>query len=210
MWVIGLTGNFGTGKSTVAKMLVDFGAVLINADEVGHQLLRSNSQIHNELLNVFGPDILDANSEIDRRKLGKIAFQSAEGTLWLNQIMGPMIREVIQGKIEEYRQLGTKIIVLESALMFRSRWKTIVQEVWMTIAPLDVIISRWTGQRGYNEEEIINRLNRQMTPWEMLNQADLVIDTNCSLLELHNKVSDLWMELIQRIQEASKIKTKLE
>lgn len=200
MYVIGLTGNFGTGKTTVARMLSEHGARLIDADKIGHWLLEQDSQVKKALLEIFSESILGSEGTIDRRKLGKLAFKSRQKTLQLNQIMKPRIREAIQKELEECRKQGVSVLILEAALLVRKDWKNIINEVWVTVAPKNTILNRLTTHRGYAENEVLSRLQRQLSPIQMLNQADLIINTDCSLEELEKRIQTLWTELLLRIE----------
>jgi len=203
MYVIGLAGNIGTGKSTVAQALASFGAVVIDADKVGHRLLDENQQVYYELVNRFGAEILDETGRIDRKKLAAAAFSSAEGTFWLNEITKYRIKEEVARELEELDCQGVSVAVVEAAMMHKNNWKGIINEFWVTTAPEKEIIKRLKDNRGYKKEEVLQRLSRQRTPLEMLNQADVVINTYMPMEDLVDQVAELWSELRFRIQHRS-------
>ncbi len=205
MYVIGLAGNIGTGKSTVARALASFGAVVIDADKVGHRLLDENQQVYYELVNRFGPGTLDETGSIDRKRLAAAAFSSAEGTFWLNEITRFRIKETVARELEELDAEGVSVAVVEAAMMLKSTWKGIVNEIWVTTAPEKEIIKRLKANRGYKAEDTLQRLSRQMTPLEMLNQADVVIDTYMPMEDLVAQVAELWSELRFRMQHRSNV-----
>jgi dephospho-CoA kinase len=205
MYVIGLAGNIGTGKSTVARALASFGAYVIDADKVGHRLLDENQQVYNELIGRFGPGILDETGRIDRKSLAAAAFSSAEGTFWLNEITKYRIKEAVARELEELDADGVSVAVVEAAMMHKSTWKGIVNEIWVTTAPEKEIIKRLKANRGYKKEDTLQRLSRQMTPMEMLNQADVVIDTYMPMEDLVAQVAELWSELRFRMQHRSSV-----
>ena len=200
MYVIGLTGNFGTGKTTVSKILEGLGAKIINADEIGHRILYEPA-VKNELVSVFGDSILDEKGEIDRRRLGEIAFQDKEKARELNKITHRRIRAQILDAIVKLKTENKKVVILEAAVMPRWDWVNIIDEQWVTAASTTEIISRLKRERGYSEEEVLSRLKRQTTTEEMIKEADILIDTDCSLEELKQKVTGLWKELISRIDQ---------
>jgi dephospho-CoA kinase len=196
MVVIGLTGNFGTGKTTVSQFLTELGAVTIDADKLGHELLTPDSEAYNELIAAFGTGILNEDRSIDRQKLAGIAFQDKTAQNRLNEIMHPKIHEKALDRIEQYRKQGNKVIVLEAALLIEAGWtKPPVDRVWVTVAPREIIVNRLVGNKQLTEEEITARLDKQMPSEEKIKQADVVIDTNCSLEELKTRVTGLWGEL---------------
>jgi len=195
MLVIGITGNFGTGKTTVSQMLAELGAVLINADELGHELYQPNSPAYREVVAAFGKSILKPDGEIDRHKLGQLVFDDATALTRLNQITHPRIYKIVQQKIEEYRQHGVKVVALEAALLIEAGWTPLVNQVWVTTAPEATIIKRLKSSRGLTEEQIQTRLRSQMPQEEKAKQADVVINTDCPMDELKAKVAELWHSL---------------
>jgi dephospho-CoA kinase len=195
MLVIGVTGSFGTGKTTVCQTMAELGAAVINADELGHELLQPGSQTYNELVKAFGDGILTETKTIDRRKLAQLAFQSKDKQARLNSIMHPMINQTVQRLIEQHRKTGDKIVVIEAALLIEAGWKSLVDQVWVIIAPETVIVDRLKTQRGFKEKEIFARLNTQLSSAEKVKHADVVINTDCSREELKAKVTELWQKL---------------
>ena len=109
MKVIGLTGGIGSGKSTVTRFLAELGAVIIDADRVGHEALKSD-EVRREVVAVFGRQVLTPDGDIDRKKLGEVVFGDAESLSWLNQIMHPGMYEIVKAQIEEYRQQGVDVV----------------------------------------------------------------------------------------------------
>ena len=195
MVVIGLTGNFGTGKTTVSQILAELGAAIIDADKLGHGLLQPNSQAYKEVVAAFGKSILGPEQEIDRHSLGQLAFTDATALTRLNRIMHPKMYEIAQGRIEQYRQQGTSAVVLEAALLIEAGWTPLVDQVWVTVAPEAVIVERIKAQRGLDETQILARLHSQMPSEEKTRQANVTIDTNCPPTELRARVTDLWQNL---------------
>jgi dephospho-CoA kinase len=191
MLVIGLTGNFGTGKTTISQMLAELGAVIINADELGHELLQPDSQTHKEIVAAFGKSILKSNGEVDRNKLAKLVFDDTTALAQLNQITHPKIYEIVKHKIEEYRHTGAKVVVLEAALLIEAGWTPLVNQVWVTVAPEATVVRRLQSSRVLTEEQVLARLHSQMPQVEKAKQADVVIDTDCSLDALRTKISEL-------------------
>jgi dephospho-CoA kinase len=200
MLVIGLTGNFGTGKTTVSQMLAELGATIIDADKLGHELLQPDTDTYGEIVATFGKSILKPNGEIDRNKLGKLVFADAAALNKLNRIIHPQIHELAKQRIEEYRKSGAKVIVLEATLLIEEAdWTPLVDlvdQVWATTAPEAAILRRIKSQRGLKEEQVLARLQAQMPSEEKARRADVVIDTDCPLDELRTKVTELWRNLL--------------
>jgi dephospho-CoA kinase len=196
MFVIGLTGNFGTGKTTVSQILAELGAVIIDADKLGHELLQPDAETYGEIVAAFGKSILKPNGEIDRNKLGKLVFADSAALNRLNRILHPRIYEIVKRKIEEYRRADTKIVVLEAALLIEGvGLMSLVDQVWVTTAPEATIVRRLKSQRGLEEEQILARLQAQMPAEEKAKRADVVISTDCPLDELRKIVAGIWRNL---------------
>jgi len=195
MLVIGLTGNLGTGKTEVAQALGRLGAVVINADDLGHELLQPNTQTYMKIIDTFGKSVVGHNGEIDRKKLSRIVFADAEALNKLNRIMHPRIYNMVNHKIDGYRQSGAGVVVLEAALLIEAGWKPILDQLWVTRAPESTITKRLKQSRGLGEEQVIARLKTQMPQKEKIKQADVVIDTDVPIGELRAKVTELWKSL---------------
>jgi dephospho-CoA kinase len=202
MKVIGVTGNFGTGKTTVCQVMAELGAIIINTDELGHELLQSDGQAYNELIAAFGDSILKKNKEIDRKKLAELAFQNSNTRARLNDIMHPKMYKIAQDRIEQYRRRGERVVVLEAALLLEAGWKPLVNQVWVTTVPEAVIVDRLKNQRGFNEEQILARLHTQMPSEEKIKYADVVINTDCSREDMKAKVTRLWQKLQPAIERS--------
>jgi len=192
MLVIGLTGGIGTGKSTVSDTLAKLGAVIINADQVGHQAFEPHTEVWRDVVLTFGKDIVRQNDEIDRRKLGEIVFNDPSALSRLNKIMHPRMYRMMRDKIEELRKQGVEVVVLEAAILIEAKWTSLVDTVWVTTAPEATVIQRLSNRDGLAEEQILARMQSQMPSEERAKYADVVINTDCTLEEVKEKVKELW------------------
>ena len=195
MKVIGLTGGISSGKSTVSQFLTELGAVIIDADKVGHETLKPDSEAWREVVAAFGEQIVATNGEIDREKLGEIVFSNPEARSQLNQIMHPRMYDLVKTRLDEYRRQGTGIVVLEAPLLLEAGWTSLVDEVWVTTAPEGIVLKRLRGKTGLPEKESLARIRSQLPAEKRVKHADVVINTDCSLNELKAKVKELWQEL---------------
>ncbi len=192
MKVIGLTGGIGSGKSTVSQFLRELGAVLIDADKAGHEAYQPNTETWREVVAAFGEQILTPDGEIDRKKLGGIVFSSPESLARLNWIMHPRMYEMMKAQIEEYRQQGVDVVVLEAAILLEAGWTPLVDEVWVTVAPESTVVERTRERTGLPEEQILARIRSQMSSEERVKHADVVINNDGTQDELKAKVKELW------------------
>ena len=192
MLVIGLTGSIGTGKSEVARLLVARGAALINADEVGHDAYTPNSELWREVVANFGDGILQPSGEIDRKKLGGIVFSDPDKLTQLNQIMHPRMARMVKERIQSLEAEGVSVVVVEAALLFEAGWNSLVDEVWVTESPTDMVVERIQARNGLGKEEVRKRIDSQMSPEERNSRADLVLDNSGNVQLLEETVSELW------------------
>ena len=195
MRVIGLTGGIGTGKSTVSQFLAELGAIVLDADKVGHEAFKPDTEAWREVVATFGRQVLAPSGEIDRKKLGGIVFGDPASLLRLNEIMHPKMRDMMKVQIEGYRQQGKEVVVLEAAVLLEAGWITLVDELWVTVAPESTIVERLTERSGLSEQETLARIRSQLSSAERVKHADVVIDTDCTLDELRARVGELWQGL---------------
>jgi dephospho-CoA kinase len=195
MKVIGLTGGIGSGKSTVSQFLAELGATILDADEVGHEALKPGTEVWERVVNEFGKGIVDASGGIDRARLGELVFNNHDARERLNNIMHPAIYSMVNARLEEYRRQGVNIAVLEVPLLLEVGWTSLVDEIWVTVAPEAVVLKRLLERTGLTEHEAKARINAQLSNEERIKHADVVIDTDCSLDELKAKVAGLWLRL---------------
>jgi dephospho-CoA kinase len=198
MKIIGLTGGIGSGKTTVAQFLKELGAVVIDADKIGHEVLRSDAEVWQEVVAAFGEGVLTPNGSISREKLGRIVFGAPESLPKLNVIMHPRIAEGVRAQLERCRKKGVGVVVVEAPLLLEAGWASLVDEVWVTVASEAAILRRLKERTGLSETESLERIRAQMSVAERVKGADVVIDTDCELNELKEKVAELWRELNSR------------
>ena len=139
---IGLTGGMGSGKTEASRILSDLGADIIYADEVGHRAYLQNTETWQELVANFGEDILQADGEIDRRKLGAIVFSDREHLDKLNSIVHPRMYRMLQEMLKGFSENGAKVVVLEAAILIEADWLSLVDEVWAIEVPELVAVER--------------------------------------------------------------------
>jgi dephospho-CoA kinase len=192
MIVIGLTGGIGTGKSEVARVLQGLGAALISADQVGHEAYKPHSEIWQEVVKAFGEEILQPNGEIDRKKLGSIVFAHPQELARLNQIMHPLMADMVARRIEQLRKDGVPVVVVEAALLFEAGWDSLVDEVWTTDSTIETVINRLQARNGFSQEEIKKRINSQMPTRERLARSDVIIENSRDVASLERTVRALW------------------
>jgi dephospho-CoA kinase len=199
MYVIGLTGGIASGKSTVVQMLEQKGAVLLSADAVGHEVYEPGRPAWQEIVDAFGRQVLAEDGTIDRRRLGAIAFSDPQQLQRLNAITHPRMKEMMREKLNEERARGTRMAVLEAALLFDAGWDDLTDEVWVTVAPPEVAARRTAERSGLGVEEVLARIRAQMSNEERVARSQVVIDTDCPLGRTGKQVSQEWERLMERL-----------
>lgn len=214
---VGLTGSLGSGKSTVATMLREYGAQVIEADALGRELMEPGHTVFAEIVRVFGPEVLTPDGRLDRSRLSQLAF--AAGRLQeLNAIIHPAVIDLQRRKMDEiFARDPSAVAVLETALIFEvvrdarargeketvlSDWRRRIDRVIVVVAPDDLKIARYVARiapsgpdRQAAEADARLRLSHQIPDVEKAAQGDYVIDNSGDLDSLRAQVQALWPRL---------------
>jgi dephospho-CoA kinase len=194
MKIIGLAGGIGSGKSTIAGLLAGLGAVIIDADKIGHEVLDTDIKAHKQVVAAFGKQILNPDGSVDRRELGKIVFADRKALSRLNRIMHPQIYRVVKAELEQYKKQGVKAVVIDAPLLIEASWATMVDSVWVVTATETSVIKR-LEKTGLSRDETMLRIRSQLTESERARIANVVINNDYSPDELKQKVNKLWQGL---------------
>jgi dephospho-CoA kinase len=194
--VIGLTGGIGSGKSTAAQMLGELGAEVIDADKVGHKIYLPDTPAWREIVEAFGDGVLAADRSVDRTRLGPIVFADPQALQTLNRITHGKIYAFIQGQIDYIRQQQkTRVVVVEAAILLEAGWRSLVEQLWVVAASVDVVITRLKTYKNISEDQARARIAAQLSNEERIVQADRVIWNDHGLAELRQAVEDAWRSL---------------
>ena len=200
MFVIGLTGGIGTGKSEVCGILSGLGAVVIDADLVGHEVYRPQTEGWRRIVETFGKDVLGPTGAIDRKKLGAIVFGDAQALERLNAIAHPRIYAKIEERIAELKRQGHTVAVVEAALLIEANWTPLVDEVWVVVSDEQNVVERLKN-RHLDHAAIRARISAQMAQAERVKHGDAVIDNNGNLAALTRSVEQLLASRAARHKE---------
>jgi dephospho-CoA kinase len=199
MLTIGLTGGIGSGKSTVAKILGEFGAPIIDADKVAHTTYALGGAAYDAVVAAFGATILAPDRTIDRGKLGAIVFGNPDQLNKLTSIVWPATFQSIRAKVNDLRASGAKTpIIVEAAILIEANWQPLFDEIWLVRASRQAVIDRIERQRGLKPAETEARIHAQLSDQEREKYASLVIDNNGSLDELREVLNRVWLDAIRR------------
>jgi dephospho-CoA kinase len=192
-FLIGITGNIGTGKSTVTEMLADLGAETIDADEVAHRVMRPRTETCDRVVETFGPEVLTASGEIDRKELGAIVFSDPQALARLEAIVHPATLEAIERRIAA---TAADVVVVEAIKLIESGLADGCDSVWVITCRREQQIERVVSQRGLSREEARRRVDAQPPQEEKVARADVVIDNAGSLPETREQVEAAWTQVI--------------
>jgi dephospho-CoA kinase len=194
--ILGITGGIGSGKSTASQMLGELGAVVIDADQVGHKIYLPNTPAWREMVAEFGEAVVAPDQSIDRTKLGPMVFSDPQKLQALNHIMHGKIYAYIQGQIDYIRaHHADGVVAVEAAILLEAGWQSLVEELWVVVAAEEVVIERLQAYKKMPEDQARARINAQMTNDERIAQADTVIWNNAALPELRQAVETAWHKL---------------
>jgi len=217
---VGLTGSLGSGKSTVAAILRELGAEVIEADELGRELMEPGHQVYDEIVAEFGPEVVLPDGKLNRPKLAELVFSATDSRSRLDDLNSIVHPAVIAAQGDWMRDILQRnhraIAVVESALIFeverdaRQRgesegiltyWRRRFDVVVVVVAPDALKVARYVERRspGKWDEAIATdaraRLARQISDEQKSKRADFVIENTGTLEELRAKVLELWRRL---------------
>jgi len=195
--LVGLTGGIGAGKSTVANLLADRGAVIVDADEVARAVVEPGEPALAKLVDRFGPGILDADGRLDRAAVAKVAFADDESRRDLEAITHPAINEEFTRRVADAP--SDAIVVLDVPLLAESEQarKRPYQTVIVVEAPRDVRLAR-LETRGVNRADAESRMAAQADDEERRKLATYVVDNGGDLVALERQIDEIWSDLERR------------
>jgi dephospho-CoA kinase len=193
--VIGLTGGIASGKSVVSRMLAERGALVIDADKVGHEAYSPGSDCYRAVVDAFGPDIVDEGGEIDRKALGGKVFGDPEQRKRLESIVWPWMRATMDGRLQRLREEGVPVVVLEAAVLIEADWTPIVDQVWVVTVPPDLARERIMNRNGLSAEQADQRIAAQLSNEERASHAQVIIENSGTVEDLELRVATEWDRL---------------
>ena len=191
-YLIGLTGNIGTGKSVVRRMLGHLGAYGIDADALGHRAIMKGAPGYQAVVDKFGSWILDKDGNIARKKLAKIVFEDKNALAELEGIIHPLVSRAIDILVQ---RTPHQIVVIEAIKLFESGLADKCDALWVTYTPEATQVNRLTERRGMSDMEALSRIRTQSTQKEKISKADLVIVNDSTFEKVWKQVYTAWNKL---------------
>ena len=191
MIVIGLTGGIGTGKSTVSDYLRKKGCIILDADDISRKMTEAGMPALSIIQNVFGDEVINSDGSLNRHKLGDIVFNNRDKLQKLQQIITTEVVDNINRKLSQLKsEHCDNIVVIDAPLLFECGMENIADENWLVISEMSVRIKRVKERDNLSEEQIIARINNQMSQEDKEKLSDYVLDNSGSLQQLYEQIDD--------------------
>ena len=201
-YVIGLTGNIGTGKSVVRRMLEHLGAYGIDADTLGHRAIARGAPGYQPVATTFGRFVIGPDGEINRARLGRIVFSDPEAMALLESVVHPLVEQAIDLMI---RRASQPVIVIEAIKLFEVNLHRLCDGVWVTYAPPEVQLARLVQQRKMSDVEARQRIVAQPSQEKKTNLATVVIKNTGTYEDTWKQVMAAWQKWMPQSAEAAPV-----
>jgi dephospho-CoA kinase len=193
---VGLTGGLASGKSFVGHSLADLGCFLVQADELGRQVLEQGGETYHAVVEAFGAGILDENGKIDRKRLARMVFANPDELAKLNALVHPRVKERERALVAEFgREHPDGIAVTEAAILVETGSYKDYDRLIVAACRPEQQIERSMERDGASREDVLNRLRRQMPLEDKVKYADFVIDTSGSKEDTLQQVRTVYAAL---------------
>lgn len=196
--VVGLTGGIASGKSTVSKMLSQVGFPIVDADLVAHRLQQPGQPGFERLVDHFGRGILTGGGELDRSRLGQLAFGDPVARDELNQAMQPLIREEIMAQVANFKRTGVPVVVIDVPLLFEQHYDDDCDLTVVVTVDRAHQLQRLQQRNDYDRVTALARIDAQLPLTVKAARADIVIDNNGDYHQLQKQVA----QLVKRLHQA--------
>ena len=197
MLLVGLTGNIASGKSTVAQLLSERGATIIDADVLARRAVERGTRAFDAIVKRWGTSVLAPDGDLDRAALRRAVFGNPKELEALNDIVHPEVERLRDERIREARSRGDRIVVCDIPLLFEKKMADRFERIILVDAPRPLRLERLVSDRGLRETEAMDMIAAQMPAELKRARADFVIDNASTLTQLEQRVSEVWAALQQ-------------
>lgn len=194
MKLIGLTGGVGSGKTTVAEMLRELGAQVVDADEAAHAVYEPGSPGFDAVVREFGPEFVEGG-HIDRSRLGELVFRDDDARRRLNAIVHPLVRDWMALRTAEAAERGAEVVVQDVPLLFENGLERLFSTVVLVYVPEEVQVERLVSGRGFTPERAHAMIAAQMPIENKRGLAHHVINNSATREETLTQVRAIWKQL---------------
>lgn len=195
--IIGLTGNIGSGKSTVSLRLAQLGAEVIDTDQVSREIVAPGTPGLERVVREFGPGVITAGGKLDRARMASIVFENPAARARLEAIIHPEVNRVVSRRVSDYREGrgSAPVLVVEVPLLIESGMHAMMDEIWVVTADPGSQVKRVMARSGLSGEEVLKRIKAQMPQEEKCKYADRIIDNSGPIEETIRQVDAVWAQL---------------
>jgi len=190
--ILGLTGNFGSGKTTVAKIFRSYGGRIIDADRIAHDVIKPRGRAYKKIVAKFGSGVLRKNKTVDRSKLARIVFNDKKLLKILNKVIHPEVIRIIKSRI---RKAPSKVIVLDVPLLIESGLEKLVDKLIVVNTARQKQIERIIKKTSLCKTDILKRVKHQLPLSVKARLADFVIDNSGTIKETKKQVRGIWRRM---------------
>ena len=195
MLLVGLTGNIASGKSTVAQLLSEHGATIIDADVLARRAVEQGTRAFDAIVKRWGTSVQAPDGQLDRAALRRTVFGNPKELEALNDIVHPEVERLRDKRIAEARARGDRIVICDIPLLFEKKMVGTFDKIVLVDAPRPLRLERLVSDRGLRETEAMDMIAAQMPAELKRARADFVIDNAATLSELEKKVDEVWASL---------------
>lgn len=200
MYLIGLTGGMGSGKSMVADCLRSNGIPVIDADVIAHKIMNEESTL-DKIHEIFGKNVFDKDGSLNKVKFSSVLFTNTVKRKKLNEFVHPKVWTEMMNETEKYVTEGSKVIFLDVPLLIESGWHTRVNETWLVKADYNERIARLRLRTNLSTEEIKKRIEIQMPESEKEEYADKIINNGGTIEETEKQVIEELQKIIEKTEK---------
>ena len=199
VYVVGITGGIGCGKSMAAAYLAELGAIHIDADGISRALTARDGAALEQIRRIFGDSVFSEDGSLNRRALGDLVFSDPAAKRALEGVIHPLVQRIAMDKIEESGKNGARVAVLNVPLLFETGMDVLCDETWTLTAPEDVQLARVMERDGLTREQAISRIESQMAMEDRNARATRVINSDRPIEKTRLELNQLYQQLIRRI-----------
>jgi dephospho-CoA kinase len=196
--VVGLTGNYGMGKSTVLSMFRKFGVITLDSDKIVESLLLEKD-VHEKIRELLGDEVFDNSGSLDKKKIADLVFKNSKLRNFLEEILHPLIFKKIKDFIDKINEKD-KVVVVEVPLLYERGYKDRFDRA-ITVHTKEAVALDRLEKNGVNKDEAILRLRAQLPIEEKVKQADFVIDNNGTTEETMAQVEMVYKKLLREVED---------
>lgn len=195
--VIGLTGGIASGKSTISSILKAVAWPVIDADLIARQIVMPGSKGLEQIVNRFGPQMLNSDGTLDRKKLGKTVFDDPKKLSDLDKIEHPLIQEAIDSQLDEFKKQHLPVVVLDVPLLFETGMDEECDLTVLAVVDQATQLKRLMKRDQISKMDAVKKISSQMSLKEKMQRADVIIDNNGTLEQTRSQVA----ELVDRVSQ---------